>query len=153
MRLQICFPPLPPAIRCTLFWSIFNSKLYKLANLCWVHAAGLQLTTSNMKCDWHLWYIIREHSEELPCVAKGLCAVSLDLPSHFKQWIHTWFLYTRCLWSVINFHRISPYSKSSDYSSPWDSPFGCNGLQCPHKFSSSLKGFPDFVRAPPPYYL
>lgn len=151
MRLQICFLPPPLAVTCTLFWSIFNSKLYKLANLCWVHATGLQLTTGNMKCDWHLWYIIKEHSEELPCVAKRLCAVSLDLLSHIKQWIQALFLYAVPLQSMINFQRKRCYSKSSDYSSPSDSPFGYNGLQHSHKFSSSLKGFPDFVRAPLPY--
>lgn len=138
-----CFPPSALAIRCTPFWSIFKVSLYKLANLCWVHAGGLQLTTGNMNCDWHLWYIVKEHSEELPCVVKRLCVVSLNLLSHIKQWIHALFLYTISLWSVINFHKIRCYSQPSDYMPPSDILW-LKGITCPHKFSSSLKGFPGF---------
>lgn len=145
MRLQRCFPQFPRQS------DVPYSEVYKPANLFWVHAAGLQITIGNMKCDWHLRHIIREHSEELPSVATGLCAVSPDLPSHIKQQTQALFLYAIPLRSMINFHRIRCYSKPSDYLSPSNSPFGCNVLQCPYKSSSSLKGFPDFVRAPPPY--
>lgn len=147
----MCFPHLSQQSDIPYSEVYLNSTLYKLANLCWIPEAGLQLTTGNMKCDWHLWYIIREHGEKLPRVAKGLCAVSLDLPFYIKQLIQALFLYAVPLWSMIIFHRIRCYSKSSDYSSPSGNPFGYNGLQSPHKFSSSLKGFPDFVKTPPPY--